>query len=77
MNGFSSDCMRFDSESTIREALRLLMRKGIGREELEETLVTCGPVDLDLLADVMRRFDPAHETARGGDNGPDTSAEAA
>ncbi|WP_133122801.1 hypothetical protein [Zhengella mangrovi] len=53
--------LRFVTEKSITDGLLLLMRRGIERDKLEETLVSCGPVDLDLLAKIMRHFDHASD----------------
>ena len=52
------DNMRFDSEKGITEALLFLLSRGVAEDQLEETLVQCGPVDLDLLAQIMRACQP-------------------
>ena len=41
------DNLRFDTEKGIAEALLFLMSRGVGEDNLVETLVQCGPVDLD------------------------------
>ena len=56
------DNMRFDTEKGITDALLFLLSRGVAEDHLEETLVQCGPVDLDLLAQIMRAFQPDGET---------------
>lgn len=51
--------VRFDTETVITEALAGLAARGVPRENMETTLIALGPVDLDLLAIVLRRFDMA------------------
>lgn len=51
--------VRFDTETAIAEALAGLAAKGVHRETLETTLIALAPVDLDLLAIVLRRYDMA------------------
>ena len=59
------DNLRFDTEKGIAEALLFLMSRGVGEDNLVETLVQCGPVDLDVLAMVMRAFSPENDGLNG------------
>lgn len=57
--------LRYDCEASITKALAALQREGVHRDDLETTLIALAPVDLDLLAIVLRRFDMADGTACG------------
>lgn len=50
---------RFDCESSITNAIEELRRRGVHRDDLERSLMAIAPVDLDLLAAILRRIDMA------------------
>ncbi|MCB1419967.1 MAG: hypothetical protein R3D65_18440 [Zhengella sp.] len=55
--------LRFDTEQAIVEAVAKLRNRGVHREDIDRTMIALGPVDLDLLAIVLRRLDMAEAVA--------------
>ncbi|MFP1630660.1 hypothetical protein ACLB6G_02885 [Zhengella sp. ZM62] len=51
--------LRYDCEASITKAIAALRQEGVHRDDLEARLMALGPVDLDLLAAVLRRLDMA------------------